>query len=74
MILMINVNKYEENTEKKGKGLADVAYGVNWVRGVNLDESEEVEGCCGLSRNMAAGGRETTELQCCRLGQPHQEK
>jgi hypothetical protein len=29
MILMINVNKYEENMEKKGKGLADVSYGVD---------------------------------------------
>jgi hypothetical protein len=28
MILMINVNKYEENMEKKGKGLVDVAYDV----------------------------------------------
>jgi len=26
---MIKVNKYEENMEKKGKGLADVAYGVD---------------------------------------------
>ena len=26
MISMIKVNKYEENMEKKGKGLADVAY------------------------------------------------
>jgi hypothetical protein len=59
---MINVNKYEENMEKKGQGLADVAYDVDWVRGVDLDESREVEGYCGLSRNMAAGGRETTEL------------
>jgi hypothetical protein len=29
MILMINVNKYEENMEKKGKGLADIAYDVD---------------------------------------------
>jgi hypothetical protein len=29
MILMINVNKYEENMEKKGKGLADILYGVD---------------------------------------------
>ena len=36
--------------------------------GVNLDESGEVEGCCGLSQNMAAGGRETTEDLCCRTG------
>ena len=29
MILMIKVNKYEENMEKKGKGLADVVYSVD---------------------------------------------
>ena len=29
MILMIKVNKYEENMEKKGKGLADIAYGID---------------------------------------------
>jgi len=29
MILMIKVNKYEENMEKKGKGLANIAYGVD---------------------------------------------
>jgi len=29
MILMIKVNKYEENMEKKGKGLVDIAYGVD---------------------------------------------
>jgi len=29
MISMIKVNKYEENMEKQGKGLADVAYGVD---------------------------------------------
>ena len=29
MILMIKVNKYEENREKKGKGLADITYGVD---------------------------------------------
>jgi len=29
MISMIKVNKYEENMEKKGKGLADVAYDVD---------------------------------------------
>jgi len=29
MISLIKVNKYEENMEKKGKGLADVAYGVD---------------------------------------------
>ena len=29
MILMIKVNKYEENMEKKGKCLADVAYIVD---------------------------------------------
>jgi len=29
MILMIKVNKYEENMEKEGKGLADVVYGVD---------------------------------------------
>jgi len=29
MILMIKVNKYEENMEKKGKGLADITYGVD---------------------------------------------
>ena len=29
MISMIKVNKYEENMEKKGKGLTDVAYGVD---------------------------------------------
>ena len=29
MTLMIKVNKYEENMEKEGKGLADVAYGVD---------------------------------------------
>jgi hypothetical protein len=55
---MINVNKYEENMEKKGKGLADITYGVNSVRGVNLDEGGEVEGYCGLSQNMAAGDQE----------------
>jgi hypothetical protein len=58
MILIINVNKYEENMEKKGKGLADVTYGIDSVRGVNLDEGGEVEGYCGLSQNMAAGDRE----------------
>jgi len=29
MILMIKVNKYEGNMEKKGKGVADIAYGVD---------------------------------------------
>ena len=29
MISLIKVNKYEENMEKKGKGLADVAYDVD---------------------------------------------
>ena len=29
MILMIKVNKYEENMEKKGKGFADIAYGID---------------------------------------------
>ena len=29
MILMIKVNKYEENMEKKGKGLDNIAYGVD---------------------------------------------
>ena len=29
MISMIKVNKYEENMEKKGKGLANVVYGVD---------------------------------------------
>ena len=28
MISMIKVNKYEENMEKKGKGLANIAYGI----------------------------------------------
>jgi hypothetical protein len=50
-------HKYEKNMEKKGKGLVDVAYGVDLVRGVDLDESREVEGCYGLSRNMAVGSQ-----------------